>query len=70
MQKDKQKLLIVDDEVFYIDILVDLLAKRYSVSVAKMVSRRWTELKTATCPILFCLMWSCRIWMVMKCVVC
>lgn len=30
-----EKILIVDDEAFYLDILVDLLSKDYSVSVAK-----------------------------------
>jgi len=35
MSEQKEKLLVVDDEVFYIDILVDLLAKQYTVSIAK-----------------------------------
>lgn len=35
MTVEKAKILIVDDEAFYIDVLVELLADKYAVAVAK-----------------------------------
>jgi len=35
MMDQKQKILIIDDEIFYIDVLVELLSEQFTVSVAK-----------------------------------
>ncbi|TCS40691.1 HD domain-containing phosphohydrolase [Reinekea marinisedimentorum] len=50
MSEEKEKLLIVDDEVFYIDILVDLLAKKYTVSVAKNGQQALDRIENGYCP--------------------
>jgi putative two-component system response regulator len=50
MVKSKEKILLVDDETMYIDILVDLLKDEYSTVIAKSGSQALKRLSNSSLP--------------------